>query len=74
MRTNDKGITLIALVITIIILIIILIGIYYTQENFDVSNVLTGIVGGSLLYLCSPCICSCCMFIILFIFLKLMRK
>lgn len=62
------------ILISIIILIILLIGIYYSEkEHFDFSNILTGIVGGGLLYLCSPCICFCCSFIILIIIMKLLR-
>lgn len=59
----------------IIILIIILIGLNYLyKENFEVSSIFTGLLTGSLLYLCAPCICSCCMLIILFVFLRLFRR
>lgn len=62
------------ILIVLIILIIILIGLNYLyKENFDASSIFTGLLTGSILYLCAPCICSCCMLIILVIFLKLAR-
>lgn len=63
------------IVICLIILIIFLIGIYYSEkEHFDIKGVFKGLLAGSLLYLCWPCLSTCCSIIILVIAIKFLKK
>lgn len=62
------------IIIALIILIIFLIGLNYLyRENFDVSSIFKGVLAGSLLYLCWPCLSTCCAVIVFLIAYKLLK-